>query len=123
AGEPKPTAATLPVDSRILLLEDQMLIAMDVEGMLSDRGFANVTVTNSTDEALIFMRGVTPDAAILDINLGRDTSIPVAEELLKRGVPFIFATGYGEGSIIPEALGSAPIVRKPYEAEMLIDAL
>ena len=108
---------------KILIVEDQMLIAMDVEGMLSDRGFANVTVTNSTDEALIFMRGVTPDAAILDINLGRDTSIPVAEELLKRGVPFIFATGYGEGSIIPEALGSAPIVRKPYEAETLIDAL
>nr|WP_075292332.1 HWE histidine kinase domain-containing protein [Pararhizobium arenae] len=123
AGGPQPTAAPLPIDSRILLLEDQMLIAMDVEGMLSDRGFANVTVTNSTDEALIFMRGVTPDAAILDINLGRDTSIPVAEELLKRGVPFIFATGYGEGSIIPEALGSAPIVRKPYEAETLIAAL
>ncbi|MDQ0318861.1 light-regulated signal transduction histidine kinase (bacteriophytochrome)/CheY-like chemotaxis protein [Pararhizobium capsulatum DSM 1112] len=116
-------AALLPNESLILLLEDQMLIAMDVESMLSDRGFANVIVTNSMNEALLIMRSQTPDAAILDINLGKDTSIPVAEELTRRGIPFVFATGYGESSIIPESLNSAPVVRKPYEIETVLDAL
>ncbi|MNL54790.1 hypothetical protein D3C87_1781520 [compost metagenome] len=68
------------------------------------------------------MRGFTPDVAILDVNLGSGTSLPIAEELVRRGVPFVFATGYSDRSIIPANL-TAPIVRKPYEAEALISAV
>ena len=61
--------------------------------------------------------------AILDINLGRDTSVPVAEELVRRGIPFVFATGYDDRSVVPDELLSIPVVRKPYDASALVKAL
>ena len=106
-----------------MLLEDQMLIAMDVESTLADRGFTSVSTVNSVAEALKLVNRAPPAIAILDINLGDGTSLPVAEELALRHIPFIFATGYGDGGIIPDRFADVPVIRKPYEAEALLAAL
>jgi light-regulated signal transduction histidine kinase (bacteriophytochrome) len=114
----------LPADLRILLLEDQMLIAMDVEAMFSDQGFENVITTNTVAEA---QRQITasprPDIAVLDVNLGVGTSLPVAEALVAAGIPFVFATGYGEGGMLPDSMNGVPVVRKPYEIGALLSAM
>jgi len=113
----------LATDTDIMLLEDQMLIAMDAEGMLADRGFTSVATVNSANEALKHIRRQPPAVAILDINLGDGTSIPVAEVLQRDNIPFVFATGYGDGGAIPSEFANVPVVRKPYEAQSLISAL
>lgn len=118
-----PTAASLPPDLAVLLVEDQMLIAMDAEAMLADAGVAQVTTAGSVAEAQARIRGALPDVAVLDVNLGAGTSIPVAEDLARRGVPFVFATGYGEGAQIPGGFRSVPVVRKPYNSAALVEAI
>jgi light-regulated signal transduction histidine kinase (bacteriophytochrome)/CheY-like chemotaxis protein len=109
-------------DLEFLLVEDQMLIAADVESMLADHGVSRVTTTPSVSDALRRLNDFTPDVAILDVNLGSATSLPIAEELVRRDVPFVFATGYSDRSIIPASF-TAPVVRKPYEAGALIGAV
>ena len=107
----------------VLIVEDQMLIAIDVEGMLASHGVRDIVTVSSTASALQRLRDFAPDVAILDVNLGAETSLPVAEELTRRGVPFVFATGYADTTMIPPAFKSVTIVRKPYEAAALIAAL
>lgn len=107
----------------VLLVEDQVLIAMDAEMMLADAGIETVVTASSSSDALNRLKTFTPAIAILDINLGRDTSVPVAEELVRRGIPFLFATGYDDRSVVPDELLSVPVVRKPYDAAALVKAL
>lgn len=114
---------TLAQSTRVLLVEDHMLIAMDVEASLEDHGLSSVVTTASAAEALEKLRAAVPDVAVLDVNLGEETSIPVAEELTRRGIPFVFATGYGDGSMIPQDFSAVPVVRKPYEVDALIAAM
>ena len=111
------------VGRKVLLVEDQMLIALDVEAMLEDHGAGEIVTANSVSTALSRLTEFTPDIAILDVNLGTDTSIPVALELKRRSIPFVFATGYGETSFIPEDMKTVAVVRKPYDSEKLIPAL
>ena len=103
----------------LLLVEDQMLIAADVESILAEHGLEKVTTAPSVTEALRRLEKLTPDIAILDVNLGSGTSMPVAQELLRRDIPFVFATGYSDRSTIPEHL-DVPVLRKPYESSALI---
>ncbi|MBO3761270.1 HWE histidine kinase domain-containing protein [Ciceribacter sp. L1K22] len=110
-------------DMSLLLVEDQILIAMDAETMLADNGIQDVVTANSSDMALTHLKTFTPDVALLDINLGSGTSVPVAEELVRRGIPFIFATGYDDRTALPQELLSVPVVRKPYDADELISAI
>lgn len=107
----------------VLLLEDQLVIALDAEGMLKSIGISNVTTLATAEDALRQIAESTHDMAILDVTLSSGTSLVVAEELAKRGVPFVFATGYGDSVMIPEKLREVPIVRKPYSAEALKSAL
>jgi CheY-like chemotaxis protein len=100
-----------------------MLIAMDLEAMLANKGATNTVTTGSSADALKLLKTFAPDFAVLDINLGVGTSLPVAEELSKRNIPFIFATGYGDQSWIPPELTAAPVVRKPYDSDELIQAI
>jgi light-regulated signal transduction histidine kinase (bacteriophytochrome)/CheY-like chemotaxis protein len=110
-------------DLDILLVEDQMLIAMDVEQMLNDAGISSIVTVPSVSEALRRLKDFAPDVAILDVNLGAGTSGPVAEELRRRGIPFFFATGYGDRSMIPAGCEDVPVLPKPYESESLLAAL
>ena len=107
----------------ILLVEDQMLIAMDAEMMLSDAGLSNVVTVSSVNEGLSKLRSFRPAAAVLDLNLGIGTSMPIAEELKREGIPFIFATGYGDHAIIAEEFADIRVVRKPYAGEELAAAI
>ena len=106
----------------LLLVEDQMLIAADVESMLGEHGFRNVTTAPSVSEALRQLERFTPDVAILDVNLGSGTSLPIAQELLRREIPFVFATGYSDRATIPGNM-DVPVLRKPYESSTLIRAI
>ena len=108
---------------QVLLVEDQVLIAMDAEMMLADAGVDTVITASSSSDALNRLKTFTPSIAVLDINLGRDTSVPVAEELVRRGIPFVFATGYDDRSLVPDELLSVPVVRKPYDGSALVRAL
>ncbi len=108
---------------QVFLVEDQMLIAMDVEYMLEGHGITNIETATSSAMALDKLKSLTPDLAILDINLGNDTSIPVAYELLKRGVPFMFATGYADGIMIPPEFAHVPVIRKPYDEDSLMGSI
>ncbi|MEW6633037.1 MAG: HWE histidine kinase domain-containing protein [Pseudomonadota bacterium] len=108
---------------RVLLVEDQMLIAMDTENMLADIGISDVVVAASVKEALQKLRVRPPHVAILDINLGDGTSLEVADELARLDIPFVFATGYGDRNLIGDAYGEARVVRKPYNADTLQRAI
>jgi light-regulated signal transduction histidine kinase (bacteriophytochrome)/CheY-like chemotaxis protein len=124
AQAPDEREVVLPplAELEFLLVEDQMLIAADVEAMLADHGITKVTTAPSVTEAFRQLRNFRPDVAILDVNLGSGTSLPIAEELVRLGVPFVFATGYTDRGSIPSEL-NAPIVKKPYEAAALIAAV
>ncbi|GLK76765.1 signal transduction histidine kinase [Methylopila jiangsuensis] len=116
-------AETTLSDLSVLLVEDQLLIAMNVEELLAKRGALSISTSASAAEALRKLETFRPDVAVLDVNLGAGTSLPVAEALALRGVPFIFATGYGDRSMIPPDFSHVPVVRKPYEADALIAAI
>lgn len=110
----------LAADLKVMLVEDQMLIALDVEGMLADHGVAAVMTSPSAADALSRLVTYRPDVAILDVNLGAGTSLAVARELVLRNIPFLFATGYGNSEMIPPDFSSVPVIRKPYDGRSLI---
>jgi CheY-like chemotaxis protein len=103
---------------RVLLVEDEAVIAMLVEDMLEDLGHELVTVATRLEEALAAAESEAVDLAILDLNLGGVLTYPVADMLRDRGVPFIFATGYGSGGL-KEAYSDLPALQKPFNQEAL----
>lgn len=117
-------ASTGFAGKRVLIVEDQMLIAIELEQILEDAGFTVVaTLTSPQDSIAWLSANDPPDAAILDVHLGDKTSEQVAAFLMARSVPFMFATGYGDGGAIPEAYSGIPIVSKPYAAEDILGQL
>lgn len=108
---------------RVLLVEDQVLIALDAESCLKALGAAQVVIAPTSEHALNQIKNARPDLAVLDVNLGDHTSTPVAELLRTLGVPFVFATGYGDTVMIPESLRGTPMVRKPYADTTLAQAI
>ncbi len=108
---------------RVLLVEDQVLIALDAESCLKGLGAAQVLIAPTSEQAMSHIRQAKPDLAVLDVNLGDHTSAPVAEALRNLGVPFVFATGYGDTIMVPESMKTVPIVRKPYADTTLAEAI
>ena len=107
-------ASDRPLDGvRVLVVEDEALVAMLLEDMLCDLGCVVVAVAGSVAEAVDQASAAALDAAILDVNLGTQSSAPVAEALAARKVPFVFATGYGESGV-PEGFRGRPALQKPY---------
>jgi DNA-binding response OmpR family regulator len=112
-GEINPSARR-----KILLVEDEILICLLIETILSDAGY-EVVVANSVDEALAAVDTAAPAAAILDLNLKGKKVYPVADKLAAAEIPFIFATGGGGKDI--EGFKGRPWVGKPFqEAELLV---
>ena len=106
---------------RVIIVEDAILLAMELEAGLLEAGVEVVGSAALVDEAMALVD--TPmDAAVLDCNLNGESVIPVAEALAARGVPFLFATGYGESRGAPEGF-DAPIIRKPYDVAQITSAL
>jgi CheY-like chemotaxis protein len=107
---------------RVLILEDEYLIALDVEQLCRDHGAENVSISREIPD--IPERAPIPfDIAILDLMLNGETTLPFAERLHARGVPFIFATGYADAPEKFARFSDVPVVGKPYSSEELIGAL
>lgn len=106
-----------------LIVEDNLIIAMAAEVILLELGARHVGTAASVAQALASIDRENPDFALLDLNLGSENSIPVASRLRELGVPFIFATGYGERAPIPDELAAAPVIQKPYTNEVVEAAL
>lgn len=121
----KPAVVAMPGllnDRHVLLVEDNMIIAMDGEDALRDLG-AEVLTAASVGRAREAIALGPVDLAVLDFNLGGETSLPVADLLAERGVPFIFATGYGDGLELPARFEHVALVKKPYSGATLAQAL
>jgi CheY-like chemotaxis protein len=103
---------------RVLIVEDDVMIRMLMEDMLSDLGFAVAAEASKVHEALAAVNGMEIDIAILDVNLSGETTGPVAEALAARGTPFVFATGYGEHGL-PEQFRDRPLLKKPFQIDGL----
>ncbi|WP_336332586.1 HWE histidine kinase domain-containing protein [Pseudomonas putida] len=116
-------AFAAPAGLCVLILEDQLVIAVGLEQILNDAQVKEVITASSEDEAMRLLASRKPDAAILDVNLGTGTSISVADELVRQQVPFLFATGYGDNINIPGHLKQVAVVRKPYDANAILVSL
>lgn len=118
--QPTP-ARSLP--EHVLIVEDNMIIALDTEDSLIEMGVETVRVESTVNGALSAIEERVPDFAIVDYNLGSESSRPVAQELAARGVRFVLATGYSELSSDLETLGASGLIRKPYGTAELEHAL
>lgn len=98
---------------KVLVVEDEMLVSMLVEDMLAEFGCAIVGPAPDIDQALALAGDSDIDAAILDVNVSGRQIFPVADALKKRGVPFAFASGYGEAGLAEDHKG-APVLQKPF---------
>lgn len=107
----------------ILVLDDEPLIGMQLEQDLQEAGYDVLGPVHSVTKALALITNHKPDAALLDINLRGEKSIAVADALQSKGVPFIFCTGFGDTSDLPEPLRSAGTLSKPIDQQMLRSAL
>ena len=122
-GHREQMPADLLDGEHLLLVEDSLIIALDAEDIVTRLGAAEVATAASVDAAVDLIASAPPTIAILDINLGSTTSFPIADRLLELGVPFIFATGYGEQAQFPDQHRGRVVVQKPYTSENLARAL
>jgi PAS domain S-box-containing protein len=107
--------------ARVLIVEDAVLLAMELETGLSDAGAKIIGPAYELEEAMALLDQPI-DAAVLDANLNGHSVTPVAEALLARRVPFVFATGYGEAAGAPGGF-DAPVIRKPYDVTQVAAAV
>ena len=100
---------------RVLVVEDETLVAMLLEDMLGDMGCEVAATASRIAQAVELARdpGLAFDVAILDVNVAGESITPVAQALSERPTPFVFATGYGESGV-PEAFRGRPVLQKPF---------
>ncbi len=109
-------------DKRILVVEDEFLLARDLTIALEQAGAVVIGPTPSVDRALRRLRHEVPDAAVLDINLRGDDVSGLAEELKARAIPFVFATAYQDHDVA-RLHPDVPCLMKPVDLQKLIQAL
>jgi CheY-like chemotaxis protein len=103
---------------RVLVVEDEMMVSMLIEDMLTDLGCTIIGPASRLDEALALARETELDCAVLDVNLGGQPIFPLADLLREKGAPFAFATGYGDAGL-REVDKGAPVLQKPFrEADL-----
>lgn len=113
--------ASLP--GTALLVEDNVLIAIETEDVLAKAGVEKIFVVSNVAEALQTLKDNEIGFAIVDVNLGAETSEPVAEQLKKRNIPFVLATGYGDSLSEYPAYNNVPTLKKPYSRANLFHTL
>ncbi|TXL70614.1 response regulator [Vineibacter terrae] len=104
--------------TRVFVVEDEALLVLALEDLLSDMGCDLVGHAQQLEDALSKASALDFDVAILDVNLGGVRSDPVGEALARRGIPFVFVSGYGEAAL-PAGFRDCPLVNKPYAAASL----
>lgn len=127
-GENPQTAATMTETDSLrglsaLIVEDNMIIALDAEQILLDNGIGKVFTAASVADALAIIETEPVDMAMLDVNLGSETSFPLVGPLNRKNIPFIFVTGYGEALDLPEGAEMAEAIKKPFADHQMLAAL
>jgi CheY-like chemotaxis protein len=107
---------------RLLVVEDEMLVLLNVEDILADLGCTSVSAAATVNQALGLIATQSFDAAMVDVNLDGRTSYPVADALAARGVPFVFSTGYS-GQSLNDGYRDRPVLGKPYREADLVEVL
>ena len=108
--------------SRILILEDEALIAMDVRETLEREGFEVVGPFDRVIPAMVAVKGIPIDGAILDVAIGTEQAYEVAEALTAANIPFVWATAYPRNELPPE-YRAQPCLQKPFDTAELTSKL
>ena len=108
---------------RILIVEDEFLLAMELELLLRRRGCLVLGPVSCVDHALALLDGEPPDAALLDVNLRGERATPIAAALMALGVPFVLITGYSRPQLSEPELRDAPRIDKPVSCRALCRAM
>ena len=107
---------------RILIIEDEALVAEALKRALRVSGAEIVGMAATVEQALTMLDSTEADGALLDINLRGVRAFAVADELIGRGLPFVFTTGYST-PIIPEAYRHVTVLQKPFDPDEILGAL
>jgi CheY-like chemotaxis protein len=102
--------------ARVLVLEDEPLVAMALEDMLVGLGCVVIGPASRVAQALALAEAEPIDAAVLDVNINSGRSFAVADVLRRRGIPYLYATGYGEYGVAERA-ETVPVIQKPYRQD------
>jgi CheY-like chemotaxis protein len=128
-GEPrrdhdrKQLMASLPEGFTLLIVEANMILALDVEDMLLRGGATRVDVVGTCEEAFLTLETTSYHAAVLDLNLPQGNILPVAARLAELGVPFAFCASHGERASLPEPYAAAVLINTPCNDSYLMSAL
>lgn len=116
-------ASRLGPEGLCLVVEDDMLIRLDVQDILSQLGVPQTVGAGSVAQALKLLADQTVQFAILDFRLSDGNSLALAEVLVQDEVPFLFLTGYGADAEIPASLAHVPVLSKPFTTALLTEAM
>jgi CheY-like chemotaxis protein len=108
---------------RVLIVEDELIIAMELENLLGRLGCVVLEAAPTVKRALRAVGHQEADVAVIDMNLQGERATPVAEALQEQGVPFVLVTGYGSERLPEKALQDAPCLRKPVNGNQLASAI
>ena len=112
-----------PISGRkVLIVEDEMIVAWLLEDMLAELGCAVVGPAASVKQAMAMIDAAPIEVAVLDVNLNGEMSYPVADALTARGVPFVFVTGYDKNRML-DGYRALPVLQKPFHRSELTDTL
>ena len=118
----KPFLPELLSGRQVLVVEDEMMVMMMVEDMLTDLGCRSISTAATVDQALSLIGEKTFDVASLDVNLNGHKSYPIADALAAIGTPFVFSTGYNDHST-RQGYADRPILQKPFDLQGMKDVL
>ena len=104
---------------RVLLVEDSAELAQDLEEILVEAG-CKVATVGEVGEGLALVKEQPVDVALLDVRVGRESVFPLAGELRRRGIKFVFHTGYDPALILPPEFQNCPCLEKPATVEMIL---
>jgi len=107
---------------KVLIVEDEMIVAWLLEDMLAELGCVVVGPAASVKQALAMIDAAPIEVAVLDVNLNGEMSYPVADALTARGVPFVFVTGYDKERML-DGYRALPVLQKPFHRSELTDTL
>lgn len=107
---------------RVLVVEDEMMLLLNIEDMLTDLGCATISAAGTVDSALLLVGAERFDLAMLDVNLNGQTSYAIADALAVHNIPFVFSTGYSDDRLAAR-FGDRTVLRKPYSEQELGAAL
>lgn len=104
----------------MLIVEDEVLLAMDLEAILEGEGFEVIDFVRSVETALDAIKSERPDFVTLDMNLAGESSRPIAVQLTEERIPFVLLSGYTSKVVADSLFTDVPLIRKPFETKALL---